>query len=79
MGLGMILQLSAGTDIFSTHLGSRSYMALSGTSMATPLVAGATALVWSWMGRSFVSDLDPRIAPEDLCAGAGCESRSPDA
>ena len=33
-------------------------MTLSGTSMATPLVAGATALVWSWMGGSFVNDLD---------------------
>ena len=51
-------------------------MALSGTSMATPLVAGATALVWSWMGRSFVSDLEPRIAPADLCASCGLKSRN---
>ena len=26
--------------------------------MATPHVAGAAALVWSWMGRRFVSDLE---------------------
>jgi thermitase len=58
-----------GQSIYSTYLGG-GYRTLSGTSMATPAVAGLAGLVWSRLGTS-ASASSVRRAIEDNCDPVG--------
>lgn len=49
-----------GVNIFSTHLAGE-YLFRSGTSMATPMVSGASALAWSRMPQLTWADLRNRV------------------
>jgi thermitase len=61
-----------GVDVLSTRLGG-GYVKLSGTSMATPHVAGAAALVWAAHPRSTAAGIRARL--DDAAADLGTPGR----
>lgn len=59
--------VAPGTDVYSTFLNGE-YTRISGTSMATPIVSGIAALVWSRSPQSTNSELEKQLqqAVQDL-------------
>jgi len=76
---GQVVHLSApGRDVVSTSNASNtSYATMSGTSFASPIVAGAVALIWSrnpsWTASAVISELLNRHAPQPVITAVRSE------